>query len=174
MSDENVGEEVKEKINERLATVTPLRMPKQKPVRNATKDRSLRGKKRRGAKKLPPGEMNVEVNEENIDLFALDEYTGNSKEELLALASEAEESGTVLAVKLPNMTPKEDTNLFDVVAGEIVEGFDGDRCRYEIGEYQGNTPIYICIIHGKRSMFDVMIDPEAPCIAVDPNVKHEE
>ncbi len=46
--------------------------------------------------------MDVEVNEENIDLFALVMMTGNSREEMLSRAAEASVNGYILSVNIPD------------------------------------------------------------------------
>ena len=92
--------------------------------------------------------MRVEVTEQNIIIFGLVQLTGNSSEVLMERAREAEKSGYILSVEVPD-TDDIDVNLFDlgrsqevnpdlthdgrspygtdVVTGEVVERKDNEQ-----------------------------------------------
>jgi hypothetical protein len=67
--------------------------------------------------------MIVEVNEENIALFALDKLTGNSVGELLAAAGRAEEEGYVLTCRVK---PE------DVLEHNVFSSFDAEPAKVEL------------------------------------------
>lgn len=64
--------------------------------------------------------MNVEVNEENILKYGLVQLTGNTKEELLQAAKEAEASGYTLTCRIPEVEDVLEVNIFQHGDGEEV------------------------------------------------------
>lgn len=64
--------------------------------------------------------MQIEVTAQNIDDYGLDELTGNTKEELLARASEAARSGQILHFKVPDaVASQQKMNVFDQFKGQL-------------------------------------------------------
>lgn len=70
--------------------------------------------------------MQIEVNEQNIVLYGLVQYTGNSTEVLLKHAEEARENGYVLTCEVPD-TDDIDVNVFDAAGSEPSKDEDPDR-----------------------------------------------
>lgn len=77
--------------------------------------------------------MQVEVNEENIVRYNLVQLTGNSKEELLTAAKQAEENGYVLTCRIPEPAD-------DVLQMNIFEGAQGDVPDDDVLEAFYNQP----------------------------------
>lgn len=67
--------------------------------------------------------MQIEITEENIEEYGLDELTGNSKEDLLRIAKEAADSGQALYFQVPDRTEAVH-NVFDVFPGAVVDSVD--------------------------------------------------
>lgn len=118
----------------------------------------------------------VELNETNIDRYGMEERFNQSRPELLSRAAEATQSGHVATAKIP----KTEVDLIDQAGGyNVFENFrdehlDASRikhCGYEKRELEDGGFIYVCILHGKTSNYDVENRPLAPCIQVDPDVK---
>lgn len=114
--------------------------------------------------------MNVEVNETNIDLFALPELTGNTREELLSRAAEAAEAGYVLTVALPDSLLRQ--NVFEVAQSTPVPQEDqglflGIPCSYTLTKGRTGLPVWLCTVHNTTSKHDVALRPSAPCLAVE-------
>ena len=80
--------------------------------------------------------MHVEVNETNIALYELVKMTGNSKEELLKNAREAEESGYTLYCKIPDPEAPLEVNAFEHFDSEPAPKITivRDRHSYELSE----------------------------------------
>jgi hypothetical protein len=114
--------------------------------------------------------MHVEVNEANIDRYQLVQLTGNSREDMLSAAADAATKGHVLSCNVPDDQVIEQ-NVFDVYEGEHVDPRRLNACGYEKREIEGGGEIWVCIIHGKSSRYDVSADSRLPCIQVDPEVK---
>lgn len=114
--------------------------------------------------------MQVEVNEANIDKFNLVELTGNSRELMLSRAAEASLEGHVLSCNVPDELVLEQ-NVFEVYESEHVDPRRLNGCGYEQREDTGGGQHWICVIHGKTSRRDVLADPNAPCIQVDPDIE---
>lgn len=106
--------------------------------------------------------MNVEVNETNIDVFALTELTGNSREDLLSRAAEASMQGYVLTVRLPdNMlslnifdhaesTPVADEPEPDVetVDGEVLADLTTELdCLFTSVTDRDGSSVGLCVVH---------------------------
>lgn len=112
----------------------------------------------------------IEVNETNIDLFGLVEMTENSRETLLNEAANARMKGMTLTVNVPDDLIH--LNIFDMAEDEPAPIADAlaqnDRCRYERKWTDEVGDIWVCIIHGNNSKHDVLLDPKAPCLMVDP------
>lgn len=117
--------------------------------------------------------MQVEVNEANIDKFKLVELTGNSREALLSRAAEASVEGYVLSCEVPDDQVL-DQNVFDVYESEYVDPRRLNGCGYDTQEDTDGNKYQICVIHGKTSRHDVSVDPNAPCLVVDPDIKPEQ
>lgn len=114
--------------------------------------------------------MHVEVNEQNIDLYNLIELTGNSREEMLSRAAEAREQGHILSCDVPdNLVIKQ--NVFEVYESEHVDPKRLRGCGYEKREIAEGGEIWVCVMHGKSSRYDVSADSHLPCIQVDPEVQ---
>ena len=118
----------------------------------------------------------VELTETNIDRYGMEARFNQSRPELLNRAAEANESGHVATAKIP----KFEVDLIDKAGGfNVFENFrdehlDANRikhCGYEKRELEDGGFIYVCILHGKTSNYDVENRPLAPCIQVDPDVK---
>ena len=119
----------------------------------------------------------IEVNEENIDRFALHELTGNTREEMLSRAAEARMNGYTLSCEVPDdlihlnifdTAPKvehDDVGRATSIADSLVPN---DRCRYEKKWTDEVGTIDVCIIHGQNSKHDTTVEPQAPCLHVDP------
>lgn len=114
----------------------------------------------------------IEVNEENIDRFALSELTGNSREEMLNMAADAAVKGYVFSVKVPDELIH--MNIFDAAQEEKSPVADAlvpnNRCRYELRvvreKYRDDTTRYFCIIHNRETHGDPEQDPQVSCMAV--------
>lgn len=112
----------------------------------------------------------VEVNEENIDRFALVELTGNTREEMLSMAADAAVKGYVFSVKVPDELLH--MNIFDAAVEVETPVTDGlvhnDRCRYEKRikktKYREDEAVYFCIIHNQETNGDPDEDPQTPCL----------
>ena len=118
----------------------------------------------------------IEVNETNIDRYDMESRFNQSRPELLSRAAEAKTEGYTVSVKIP----KSEVDAIDQAGGFNIfenfrdEHFDAQRikhCGYEKREVDDGSVIYVCIIHGKTSNYDVENRPTAPCIQVDPDVK---
>lgn len=96
--------------------------------------------------------MEIDVTAQNIDDYGLDELTGNTKEELLRMASEAHRSGMDLKFKIPDAASSERRmNVFDSIKGQPVapedlehtgnpiEDWDGQEIPYE-----ANVETHVC------------------------------
>lgn len=120
--------------------------------------------------------VNVEVNETNIDRYNMAERFGQTREELLSRAAEARKpqegapDGFVLSVKIPREEAAR-FNVFENFRDEHVDASRITHCGYEKRELEEGGYVYVCLIHGKTSEFNVEENPEAPCIQVDPTVK---
>ena len=112
--------------------------------------------------------MHVEVNEANIDLYQLVTLTGNSREFLLSEAANAAANGHVLSVNVPDDQVIEQ-NVFDVYESEHVDPRRLNGCGYEIIPDVDGEEHLVCVVHGKTSRRDILADPHAPCIQVDPD-----
>lgn len=112
--------------------------------------------------------MQVEVNEANIDAFNLVERFGNTREFLLSQAADAATKGMVLSVDLPDELVLEQ-NVFQVYEGEHVDPRRLRGCGYEEREDTDGNKYMVCVMHGKTSRHDVVMDPWAPCIQIDPD-----
>lgn len=77
----------------------------------------------------------VEVNEQNIILFGLVQLTGNSSEDLMRAAKEAEGNGYILAVTIPD--DKIDVNIFEHMASEPA----ADEEQEEFAIYGDDKPL---------------------------------
>ncbi len=109
--------------------------------------------------------MDVEVNEENIELFSLVKMTGNSREDMLSWAADARANGLIVSVKIPDNELHQ--NVFDNYLSHIVEELPNSKCRYE-EEWTLEGEIMMCVIHGETSKHDAHTDADAPCLRVDP------
>ena len=115
---------------------------------------------------------NVEVNETNIDLFALTELTGNTREEMLNMAADAAAKGYVFSVKVPDELIH--MNIFDAAVEEepspIADGLThNNRCRYEkrkvaIRYRNEEEERWYCLIHQQETNGDPEEDPQTPCM----------
>ena len=116
--------------------------------------------------------MHVEINEANIDKFNLVELSGETREFLLSQAADAAAADPphVLSCNVPDDLVLEQ-NVFDVYQGEHVDPARLKGCGYEKREVDGGDDIWVCIVHGKSSRYDVAADSHVPCLQVDPEVK---
>lgn len=114
--------------------------------------------------------MHVELNETNIDKYKLVELTGNSREFLLNEAANAAVSGHIVSVNLPDDVVLEQ-NVFDVYESEHVDPRRLNHCGYEEREDTEGEKYMVCVLHNKTSRHDVLKEPEAACLQVDPEVK---
>ncbi len=109
--------------------------------------------------------MDVEVNEENIDLFALAKLTGNTREEMLSQAADAAEAGYILSVNIPDTELHH--NVFENYVATVVGGQENVRCRYELKDTIIGQ-IWTCIIHMHASKHNVDEASDKPCLKIDP------
>ena len=110
--------------------------------------------------------MDVEVNEENIDLFALVEFTGNSREVMLSRAAEARQNGYILSVKIPD--DELHHNVFESYLSQTIDSQSNVGCRYEMLWAIDGSQTWMCIVHGQKSKHDAEVAPNAPCLQIDP------
>jgi hypothetical protein len=107
--------------------------------------------------------MQVEVNEANIDRYELVKLTGNTREFLLSQAAEATANGTVLSCQVPDELVLEQ-NVFDVYQDEHVDPRRVEGCRYD----QSMDGVWMCVVHGEPSKYEVDSTSEKPCYKIDP------
>lgn len=82
--------------------------------------------------------MEIDVTAQNIDDYGLDELTGNTKEELLRMASEAQLSGLDLKFKIPDAASSERRmNVFDSIKGQPVAPEDLEHTGNPIEDWDG-------------------------------------
>lgn len=110
--------------------------------------------------------MKVFVNETNIDKFNLCEITGETREFLLNEAAKAGEKGLDLSVNLPDDLVLEH-NVFEHYDGEPVDPRRLNVCNYEKKEVEGGGEVWLCMVHGKTSQYDVSADSHVPCIQAE-------
>lgn len=113
--------------------------------------------------------MQVEVNEANIDKFKLAELTGNTREFMLSAAADAAANGHILSCEVPDDQVLSH-NVFDIYESEHVDPQRLNGCGYEKRMDEDDNEHWVCVVHGKTSRRDVLADPHAPCLQVDPNV----
>lgn len=118
----------------------------------------------------------VELTETNIDRYGMEARFNQSRPELLSRAAEAAESGHVASAKIPKsevdlIDKAGGFNIFENVKDEHVDASRIKHCGYEQRELEDGTFIYVCLVHGKTSNYDVENRPLAPCIQVDPDMK---
>jgi hypothetical protein len=111
--------------------------------------------------------LKVYINETNIDKFDLTKVTGETREFLLNEAAKAAKAGLDLSVELPDDLVLEH-NVFDHYDGEPVDPRRLNVCNYEKKEIEGGGEVWICMVHGKTSQYDVAADSHVPCIQVQP------
>lgn len=113
--------------------------------------------------------MRVEVNEANIERFNLVSQTGNSREQMLAMAAQAESNGQVLSVEVPDADALQH-NVFDVYESEHIDPRRMDvpesDCSYTQIQDPTDGVFYICDIHSAESLYNVELFPSAPCKVV--------
>lgn len=68
--------------------------------------------------------MQVEINEQNIVKYNLVQLTGNTTEELMTAAAEAEANGYVLSCRIPDVDELLEHNVFESVNGDPVSPED--------------------------------------------------
>ena len=112
----------------------------------------------------------VEVNETNIDRYNMEQRFKQSRTDLLSRAAEATTEGFVLSVKIPKDEVKQ-FNVFENFGEEVVDPRRINSCGYEKRELEEGGEVYVCLVHGKVSEYDVERRPNAPCIQVDPDAK---
>jgi hypothetical protein len=80
--------------------------------------------------------MQVEVTEQNIVLYGLVQLTGNTAEELMRLAKEAEEKGFALTCRIPDIDDVLEMNVFDSdTVTEAPEGIEHTHPNSGIAEH---------------------------------------
>lgn len=114
--------------------------------------------------------MKVVINETNIDKFNLCEFTGETREHLLNEAQRAKDAGLDLSVNLPDDVVLEH-NVFEHYDGEPVDPRRLNVCNYEKVEVEGGGEVWICMVHGKTSAYDVSADSHVPCIQAQPTAQ---
>jgi hypothetical protein len=113
----------------------------------------------------------VEINETNIDRYNMAERFNQSREELLSRAAEATEQGFAVSAKIPR-AEVDKFNVFDTFGtDEVIDPARIKHCGYEKRELEGGGEVYVCLVHGKTSEYNVEKRPHAPCIQVDPDLK---
>lgn len=110
--------------------------------------------------------MKVIINETNIDKFNLPEFTGETREFLLNEAAKAAASGLDLSVNLPDDVVLEH-NVFDHYDGEPVDPRRLNVCNYEKRDLAEGGEVWVCMVHGKTSRYDVSADSHVPCIQAE-------
>lgn len=111
--------------------------------------------------------MHVEITEKNIDKYNLVELTGNSRESMLSAAADARVNGHTLSCNVPDELV-ETENVFDIYESEHVDPRRLQNCGYEERETTDGEKLMVCLLHGKTSRHDLNVNPNAPCLLMDP------
>lgn len=114
--------------------------------------------------------MQIEVNEQNIREYGLDQLTENTTEQLLERAAEATKAGFTLTVTIPDNHIEQNVfNSYSTAPAEPADPALVGICNYALMiETETEELAFICQVHGMKSKYITTDESNHPCLALDP------